>query len=342
MALGTVRGYPEDTYFFPLWRNRTMIHSRFPAILFLPLLLAGAASAADPAQVRLVFAGDVMLADGPGKVIERGGDPFAPFAEILRDADYTIANLECVIATRGQAVKKPWTFRAHPRTLEVLKKHIDAVSLANNHTGDFGHEAFLEQIQLLGTAQLPAFGGGHNRAEAHRPLIVDLKGLRIALLGYNEFKPRSFEAGDSTPGVAWSVDERVLADIASARKEQHADLVIPFMHWGHEYEPAPDDRQRQLAHKMIDAGADVVVGAHPHCTQGTEIFRNKLIVYSLGNFVFDGFKEPEAKRGWVLRLTLDRQGLTHWDTVVADIDEDGVPRPNLKVESPRGDIVRPK
>jgi poly-gamma-glutamate synthesis protein (capsule biosynthesis protein) len=292
--------------------------------------LTSAARGAEPETVRLVFVGDVMLADGPGKVIERGDDPFAPFTEILRDADYTIANLECVVATRGKAVKKPWTFRANPRVLPLLAKHFDVISLANNHTGDFGHEAFLEQLELLKATKLPAFGGGRNRAEAHRPLIVALKGLRIALLGYNEFKPRSFEAGETTPGVAWSVDERVVADIAAARKEHRADLVIPYMHWGDEHEPQPNDRQRQLARKMIDAGADVVVGGHPHCTQGTEHYKDKLIVYSLGNFVFDGFKNPEAKQGWVLRLTLDRTGLKAWDTVTAVIDEEGVPRPEGK------------
>jgi len=290
------------------------------------LTLAAPGQAAEP-EIRLVFVGDVMLADGPGKVIERGDDPLAAFAAILGDADYTIANLECVIATRGEAVKKPWTFRAHPRVLPILKKHFDAVSLANNHTGDFGHEAFLEQLDLLSTAGLPAFGGGRNRADAHRPLMVELKGIRLALLGYNEFRPRSFEAGETTPGVAWSVDERVLADIVAARTKHKADLVIPFMHWGREHEPEPDDRQRQLAHKMIDAGASLVVGGHPHCTQGTEVYRDRPIVYSLGNFVFDGFTNPEAKRGWVLRVTLNRSGVVRWDTVVAEIDEEGVPRP---------------
>jgi len=132
------------------------------------------------------------------------------------------------------------------------------------------------------------------------------------------------------------VDERVVADITAARREQRADLVIPFMHWGREHEPTPDDRQRELARKMIDAGASVVVGGHPHCTQGMEVYRDKPIVYSLGNFVFDGFKNPEAKRGWVLRVTLSRAGVVRWETIVAEIDEEGVPRPNRQETSPRG------
>src|SRR5207248_8117244 len=96
-----------------------------------------------------------------------------------------------------------------------------------------------------------------------------------------------------------------------------ADVVIPYLHWGREQEPQPCARQRDLARRMIDAGADVVVGGHPHVTQGVEYYRGKLVVYSLGNFVFDGWEDPNALEGWVLRLTLGKGGLREWDTVVA-------------------------
>lgn len=115
------------------------------------------------------------------------------------------------------------------------------------------------------------------------------------MLSYNEYKPRSFEAGPDWPGIAWSEDSQVTSDIRAARAAG-TDLVIPFMHWGWERELAPTERQRQLARLMIDAGADLVVGGHPHVTQGAEYYRGKLIVYSLGNFVFDGFDAPAEKR----------------------------------------------
>ncbi|MCE9548404.1 MAG: CapA family protein [Planctomycetia bacterium] len=316
------------------------ISLRFAALLLAIVGLAVSANADEP-TVRLAFVGDVMLADLPGKVIERGDDPFAHFATLLHDADFTVGNLECVISTRGAKVEKPWNFRADPRCAPLLAKYFNAVSIANNHTGDYGPEAFVEQLEYLKGAKVPAFGGGRNRDEAHQPLVVELKGIRIALLGYNEFKPRAFEATDKTPGVAWSVDQHVVADIAAARKVHHADLVIPFMHWGREMETAPSDRQKQFARMMIDAGADVVVGGHPHCTEGTDIYRGKLIVYSLGNFVFDGFDPGIGRTGWLLRLTLNRQGLVKWDTVVAEIDAEGIPRPNLKAKSPQGVMVPP-
>ena len=285
----------------------------------------------------LMFAGDIMLDDRPGECIKHGGDPFQPFAGILKSADVTIGNLECVISTQGTPMaEKNWTFQPHPRVLPVLKRHFDAVSLANNHTGDFGHGAFVEQLDLLERSGIKHFGGGRNCMEARTPCLLQVKGIRIALLGFNDFHPRDFEAGPSWPGVAWCEDEQVLADIAAARAVHKADLVIPFMHWGEEQVPA-NARQKKLARRMIDAGADVVIGSHPHWTQGAEYYKGRLIVYSLGNFVFDGFREGPSRVGWLLRLRLDRKGLLNWDTVVAHTDENGIPHPERETASPAGD-----
>lgn len=277
--------------------------------------------------VRLVFVGDVMLDDGPGRAIAAGRDPLAPFAAALRDADFTIGNLECPIATVGKPLdSKIFSFRADPRVVPLLKGRFDALAVANNHSGDYGKAAFLETLTHLDRAGIRHFGGGPDLASAHQPLWIERNGLRIAVLAYNEFKPRSFEAGPDWPGIAWSEDSQVLGDIRAARAAG-ADLVIPFMHWGWEREPRPSERQRQLARAMVDAGADLVIGGHPHVTQGAEYYRGKLIVYSLGNFVFDGFDQPAEKRGWLLRLTLDRRGLVAWDTLAAQMDDEGTPHP---------------
>jgi len=294
-------------------------------VLSILLLLAALAARAEP--LRLVFVGDIMLDDGPGRVVAEGRDPFAPFAAILADADYRIGNLECPIATTGQALEnKIYSFRAHPRVLSVLKGRFDALAVANNHSGDYGQTAFLETLNHLDQAGIASFGGGRNLAEAHRPLWIEKHGLSIAVLAYNEFKPRSFAAGPHWPGIAWSEDSLVVADIRAARAAG-ADIVIPFMHWGWEREPEPSERQRALARLMIDAGADAVVGGHPHVTQGSEVYRGKPVIYSLGNFVFDGFELPAAKIGWLLRLTVDRGGVVDWSIVEARIDEEGTPHP---------------
>ena len=286
--------------------------------------------------LRLVFVGDVMLDEGPGKVIVAGRDPLAPFSAALADADFRIANLECPVATTGRPLPtKIYTFRANPDAVRVLKGRVDAVSVANNHSGDYGRAAFLETLSVLDGAGIRHFGGGRNLTEAHAPLWIEKNDLRIAVLGYNEFLPRSFEAGADYPGVAWSEDSQVLADIRAARAAG-ADVVIPFMHWGWEYESGPGERQRQLARMMIDAGADAVVGGHPHVTQGAEIYRGRPIIYSLGNFVFDGFEAAEARTGWLLRLEVDRRGVSSWRTLVAHMDAEGTPYPESGAMTPCG------
>jgi len=299
-----------------------------------------ATAIAQQAPVSLVFAGDIVLDDTAGAMIEKGQDPFAAFAKLFNTADSRLGNLECVVATTGAAGEKNFTFRAHPRTLPVLKRHFDAMALANNHSGDYGRAAFAEMLGLLKHAGLGYFGGGNILQEAHSPLLIERKGLRIALLGYNEFMPRSFEADADAPGSAWSEDEQVVADIRAARSVHHADLVIPIMHWGWENEPLSDARQHQLARLMVDAGADAVIGGHPHVTQDIEQYHGKPIIYSVGNFVMKETDNDQQRIGWVLRLQLDAGGVRAFDTRVARIDMEGIPTPDVSSPSPcwmRGD-----
>ncbi len=309
---------------------------RMRALLLSSVLLAASPMAhASSGDASLIFVGDIMVAETPGELIARGEDPFQPFAALLSSHDVRIGNLECVVATTGTAEEKPYTFRADPRTLPVLKRHFDAVSLANNHSGDFGKAAFAEQLALMDTAGLPYFGGGRDATAAHAPWIVERNGVRIALLGYVEFKPRSFEADASRPGVAWSgEDDDVIEDIIAARRVHRADIVIPFMHWGWEDEPDPSPRLRAFARRMIDAGADMVVGGHPHVTQGAEYYRGKPIIYSLGNFLFNGFDTPATTTGWVLSARVDRTGVVDWRTHVARLDANGVPHRDPTASSP--------
>ena len=305
------------------------------ALAFPMTTLAHPAAEAD--DVSVVFVGDVMVAETPGKLIAQGVDPFLPFQSILQAHDLRIGNLECVVATGGTALAKPYTFRAEPRVLPVLKRHFDAMSLANNHSGDFGKAAFAEQLDLMRKAGLPYFGGGVDATEAHAPLIMERNGLRIALLGYVEFKPRAFEADAHRPGVAWSgEDDQVIEDIVAARTIHRADIVIPYMHWGWEEEAQPSPRLREFARRMIDAGADMVVGGHPHVTQGADVYKGKPIIYSLGNFLFNGFDTDATTTGWVLSLRLGREGVRDWRTHVARLDADGVPHPVADASSPCG------
>ena len=288
--------------------------------------------------VSVVFAGDIMLEGGPDRAIRRGKDPFAGVAHLFKGADVRLGNLECVVATVGSVEpEKPNVFRVHPRGLKYVQRHFDAVGLANNHSGDYGPQAFAQMLGLLRKSGLGYYGGGHNLKEAHTPLILERQGLRIAVLGYNEFQPRNFEADHDRPGVAWSEDEQVVRDIVDARRVWKADVVIPVMHWGWE-EPIANARQRALARLMIDAGADAVIGGHPHQLQDHETYKNKPIFYSLGNFVFEGFPDQVNNIGWVVRLSLDRQGVRGWQAHAVKIDTQGLPHAHKNPD--QGVVIR--
>ena len=299
----------------------------------LSLLALGCGGAPDE-QVTVSFVGDILLDSKFGQALTRGEDRFAQTAALL-DADVSVGNLECPVSTSGAAVDKIYTFRAEPSTLPRLREYFDAVSVANNHSGDYGTDAFEETLTRLRGVGLPYFGGGRDSREAHAPLLLKKRGLTIALLGYDEFHPRSFEATPERAGVAWAEEEQIVLDITRARAAG-AQVVLPFLHWGWENEFAPSVRQRELARAMIDAGASAVIGAHPHVTQGAEMYRGKLIVYSLGNFAFDLLDRPENALGWQLRLVVDRRGVVSFSTTAVRIDAEGTPFPAPDVATPCG------
>ncbi len=296
-------------------------------------LLSCAGSAEIP--VTISFVGDILLDSAPGRAIARGQDPFAHVQPLLKAADFSIGNLECPVANGGAAVDKVFTFRASPSTLPLLHRHFDAVSVANNHSGDYGPTAFTETLQQLKLANIPYFGGGNDLAQAHAPLLLERRGLKIALLGYDDFHPRAFEASVNGPGVAWAEDEQIVLDIARARAAG-ANVVLPFLHWGWENESTPCAHQRALAHALIDAGADAVIGSHPHVTQGAEMYRGKPIIYSLGNFVFDLLDQPKNATGWMLKLAVDHAGVVRFSTAAVHIDEQGTPAPDDSLATPCG------
>ena len=179
-------------------------------LVFLNPSIALAQTSAKSSTVSLLVVGDMMLAGAPGRAMQQGQDPFLGFAKLFKESDIRIGNLECVVAIKGtEEPDKPNTFRAHPRSLKYLRKYFDAVGLANNHSGDFGPEAFSEMLGLLKKNGIGYYGAGYNLKEAHTPKVFERNGIRIALLGYDEFQPRSFEADHDRVGVAWSEDEQV-------------------------------------------------------------------------------------------------------------------------------------
>lgn len=301
-------------------------------LLFCSVAVGQSASKQDP--VKIVFVGDIMLDDLPGRYIQEGKDPFVSFSSLFKAADLTIGNLECVIGTSGVKEDKPYVLSAHPRVLPILKKYFSALSLANNHSGDYGPEAFSKMLDLLDLSEIRYFGGGRHLRAAHEPVIFDIKGLRIAILAYNLFFPRSFEALEDRAGSAWGEDDYVRAGIKRARDVHRADVVITYPHWGWENEKIASSSQVALAHLMIDSGADAVIGGHPHVTQNIEIYKGKNIFYSLGNFVFDGFETEDTNTGWAVEMTIQQDLNISWKVFEAKLDGMGIPRNNGQIKLP--------
>lgn len=205
-----------------------------------------------PADVTLTFVGDIMLDDGPGHLITNNGDPFAHVTDILLGSDMTVGNLECAITRKGHAEDKTYTFKGPQASLGLLKKYT-VLSLANNHSADWGTAGFADELQLLRELQIAWVGGGRNEREERQPFIFDVKGQRIAILAYNEYPPKSFAATATKPGTAWLVEKSIVDDIRSTRTKSKPDWLFLYLHWGEKLEAQPTADQVSLAHRLLDA-----------------------------------------------------------------------------------------
>jgi poly-gamma-glutamate capsule biosynthesis protein CapA/YwtB (metallophosphatase superfamily) len=285
-------------------------------------------------QVTLMAVGDVMLGRLTGELIQSVG-PDAPFAQVtglFHSADWVVANLECAITDENLAENKTYTFDAPLEAAAGLAEAgINVVNLSNNHSLDFGLAGMYDTMEVLHEEQIQTFGYGRNAAEARAPLLLEQDGLTIALLGYTDvpiekssyFDTHSWIASDSDAGLAWATIEDIRQDVASAR--QKSDVVIVYYHYGVENLDHATRSQHQLATSAIDAGASLVLGAHSHRLQEVEQYKGGLIVYSLGNFIFDGF-DPIANLTAVLSVQLGKQGVIkyRWYPMVI---VDGIPQP---------------
>jgi hypothetical protein len=263
----------------------------------------GRALATGEAVVEVIAVGDVML----GRGVAGFADPLAGVAPWLRSADLTLGNLECVIGDGGVPRPGPYRLRARPPAAAALRHAgFDILGLANNHALDFGPEGLAETIARLQAAGLAPMGAGPNPAAAAQPVIREAGGLRLAFLAFNTVPDPDDRPGAGGWTRAMWDETQAARTIAAARAE--ADGVIVSIHWGYEYELRPDPAQRDAAQVILDAGADLVIGHHPHVMQGTEVHTAGFIAYSLGNLVFDQ-QRAETRHGLALRIFFDRQGL---------------------------------
>ncbi|MGE5173423.1 MAG: CapA family protein [Betaproteobacteria bacterium] len=258
-------------------------------------LLLSALSCSDYSRQReevcLAAVGDVMLGRYIGKVMNTRGKhyPFDQVRALLRKHDIVFGNLESGIANDTSAPffpNKPYNFAASPIAATVLKEAgFTVLSLANNHMLDFGPNEPAVTRSHLQKQGLSPFGAGKDISEARQPVILTRNGVRFGFLGYGVAHSRAVYAQRSRAGIAPISMDDIRKDILAFRSQ--VDVLIVSLHWGIEYEKTPTRKQREEAHQIIDWGADMIIGHHPHVMQGIEIYKNKVIAYSLGNFVFD-------------------------------------------------------
>jgi len=261
-------------------------------------------------EISLVLVGDTMLAHKATPIIKKKGVdyPYENVGAVLRHADIAVGNLEGPIATVGEPVSdKSFTFCSNPEVAKgMVGAGFDVFTLANNHSGDYGDEALLQTLEVLKQNDIKFCGAGKNITEARKPAIVMVKGKTFAFLSYSRTYPFEFFAKANKPGTANGLPGYFVPDIKKAKK--NADFVVVGFHWGGEYVQEPRDYQRNFAKKAIDAGADVVFGHHPHILQGIEIYKNKPIAYSLGNFVFGTYNQ-KAKRSVMMRIIFENNDI---------------------------------
>jgi poly-gamma-glutamate synthesis protein (capsule biosynthesis protein) len=274
------------------------------------------------AAVTVAFGGDVhfegVISD---RLARNPTTTFGPIVSVLRRADLAMVNLETAITTRGTPQSKSFTFRAPASAFQALAAAgVDVATMANNHGMDFGQVGLADSIEAAEDADFPVVGIGRDAAQAFRPYRTTINGQRIAIIGATQVLDdnlaAAWTAGDGKPGLAsaYQVD-RLLEAVRSARKA--ADTVIVDLHWGKELAPCPIERQRELAPKLVEAGADVVVGSHAHVLLGGGYLGPAYVNYGLGNFVFYARGGVTAQSG-VLMLTIRGRAVTkaNWTPAV--------------------------
>ena len=262
-------------------------------------------------DVSLIVVGDVSYSRGVERIIKQKNDvdyPFKAISEYITNSDIAFANLESPLTEGNEMTLGSMLFRANPTTAYALKHAgIDIVSLANNHSMNFGTTGLIDTFTALRNAGIRYTGAGENIKEAYEPVYIVKNGICFAFLAYVDsfIVPDSYEATITNSGIAIMNSPLVKERI---RKAKHtADFVIVSMHAGTEYSNLANDMQKEFAHAAIDAGADLVIGQHPHVVQPIEKYKGKYIFYSLGNFVFDQYRSKNMREGLMIKVYFSKE-----------------------------------
>jgi len=276
----------------------------------------------NPKITTLAFVGDMMLTRGVESSVQKNfandyNNLFTNLAP-LKEADILFANLEGDVSDVGNNVGSKYSFRMKPEVLPAIKQAgFNVLSFANNHVGDWNVAAFTDTLNRLAQTGLYPIGAGINKTAATSPTVIEKNGIRFGFLGFSDVGP-NWLAATENPGILLASDPNLNTIIANAKTT--CDVLIVSFHWGIEYQPIHNTRQEYLAHLAIDNGADLIIGHHPHVIEDIETYKDKPIVYSLGNFIFDQYFSKETMEGMLFTATYENKNLIRTDSKIITLN----------------------
>ena len=263
-------------------------------------------------RVDFIAAGDIMLDRGIGRLMAKKGKfyPYEKTSVFVKMHDLAFCNLECPVSGRGKRKQKRFAFRCSPPYFEGLKESgFNMYSIANNHICDYGRQGLMDTIDALSGAGFFYSGAGGTRQEADSAKIKEINGIKIAFIAHVDMPVMLEEtpgSGEEPQPSARCGLQEITSEVAKAKKM--ADYVVVSFHWGEEYTNYPGKRQRTWAHACVDSGADLIIGHHPHVMESVEKYKGKIILYSLGNFIFDQYM-PGTKDTMVFCCRFTKTGI---------------------------------
>ena len=278
-------------------------------------------------EITLTFAGDVHFQGRVDKLLDDPPTALGPASDELAKGDLTFVNLETPITSRGTAENKRYVFRARDQAVPALTDAgVDAVTLANNHSMDYGREGLADTMDVARRGGLGTIGAGRDAAEAYTPWRATIRGVRVAVLAFDQVDDLASEwaAGPAWSGLAMAFGtERALAAVRDARAT--SDVVVVLPHWGVEGDRCPTPRQKTFTAQLLDAGADVIVGAHTHVLQGAGRSGKGYVAYGMGDFLWysSGLYQPYSSRAGILHLTVRGRTVVSQDFVPTVISSTG-------------------
>jgi poly-gamma-glutamate capsule biosynthesis protein CapA/YwtB (metallophosphatase superfamily) len=283
----------------------------FRNILFIVVLFSYSCKS-DNETLTVCFTGDLLLDRGVRMEIQRGGIDalFANVSGLFHQSDAVVANLECPVTKRIEPVHKRFVFRAEPMWLSALKKAgITHLVMANNHAYDQGRDGMEDTYQALIANKLVPIGYGKNHSIACEPVMISKGSIQLAIFNAVQMPLENFPFLPDQACMCQATGDELANAIAKFKSEHPNTFVVAVLHWGAEYQTTPVPGQIINATKIINAGADAIIGHHPHVIQTISNINGKPVFYSLGNFVFDPIK-PAAKDGLIVQLHFSRKKTT--------------------------------